>query len=159
MSTLSASSPSLLSPLFLPFPPYAASLLSPLAAGFLSRFFLFFLSVSLTCLAKPTGHRCSKPLYLTHSCVMALLHSCRTSADLSVYRATFASRDLRLLLLLLSLLTVLWFLLLLSSRQSSDSPSDYLSTYLAYTTWTLVRGTLYCSQFKNSPSFIEILPL
>lgn len=90
---------------------------------------------------------------------MALLHSCRTSADLSVYRATFASRDLRLLLLLLSLLTVLWFLLLLSSRQSSDSPSDYLSTYLAYTTWTLVRGTLYCSQIKNSPSFIEILPL
>lgn len=38
-------------------------------------------------------------------------------------------------------------------------PSDYLSTYQAHTTWTLMRGTLYCPQAKNPPSFIEILPL
>ena len=38
-----------------------------------SPFFFFSVSLFHACLAKPTGHRCSKPLYLTHSRVMAPL--------------------------------------------------------------------------------------
>lgn len=47
---------------------YVNSLLSPLVVSFLSFFFFpLFLLLPHACLAKPTGHRCSKPLYLTRN--------------------------------------------------------------------------------------------